>query len=237
MSTRLLVFFCLSATVCTAQSSSDTLFLVSAKQNAIKNYEKFITSQSRLYLGSEYRMYQPTENEFPYFEVNDWSDATIVSSGEQYDNVSLMYDIQNDKVIIENYLTNKEMELVNEKVDRFSFRDHQFVHLYKNSRSGLKDGFYELAYDGKTKFYIKHEKFIQKKIRDRKIYNYFDEKESYYILKGGIYTSVKSKKSILLLLGDRSLDLKEYISKNKIHFKNHKMAISQIVMFYDTPKN
>src|SRR5712672_2877441 len=106
---KLLAFLLLIASVSFAQPASrDTAFVASAKQNTKDLYSHFITSQSQLYRGSDYHKYVPTEDEHPYFMLDDWKEGTIAYDGEYYENVPLLYDMFKDKVIIENYGSNNE---------------------------------------------------------------------------------------------------------------------------------
>ena len=216
----------------------DTTVLAQAKEDTKKIYFQSIRGQSRLYNGSDHIMYQSKEDEHPYFPMDDWTFGTIVYDASFYENVPLMYDISQDKVLTEHVLNGSVMELVGKKIERFTMQAQVFVRLGKDASDKINEGFYEMLYSGLSKVYAKHEKVKQEFIRDQEIFARFDAKTRYFIFKNETYFPVQSKSSVLRVFDDRKQDVKKFISKNSLSFKtNRGKAIAQIAAFYDSQKN
>lgn len=237
MITRHLSFLCyfFMTAHCFAQyAKPDTTFLSSAKKHQEKLYDKFIYGQSRLYNGSEHRDYLSRNDEHPYFGVDDWAYGYILYDDELYENVPMFYDLSRDKVISEHILNGAKLELVTEKIRRFSMDGHTFVRLLKNETQKISEGFYDLLYDGATKVYVRREKLLQQKIESNEIISRFEERNRIFILKNEIYFPVKKKGSVLEVFRDRKQDLKSFLKKNKIKFKaGRETAIVRLAEFYD----
>lgn len=216
-------------------SKPDTAFLSSAREYEVTLYNQFIHGQSRLYNGSEYRDFFSKNDEHPYFGVDDWTYGDIVYDEELYKNIPLFYDIYHDKVITEHLLNGAKLELISEKVQRFSFSGHTFVRLERDEAKVIGEGFYDRLYDGPTKVYCRREKQLQHKIESNDIIARFDEKTRIYILRNGTYFPVKKKGSVLDVLSDRKQELKSFLKKNKISFKtDRERAIARLAEHYDS---
>ncbi|HKZ37214.1 MAG TPA: hypothetical protein VJ184_06165 [Chryseolinea sp.] len=216
----------------------DTTVLAKAKENTKKIYFQSIKGQSRLYNGSDHIMYQSKEDEHPYFPLDDWTSGTIVYDANFYENVPLMYDISQDKVLTEHVLNGSVMELVGKKIERFTMQGQVFVRLGKDDGDKINEGFYEMLYPGLSKVYAKHEKVRQEYIVTHELFARFDAKTKYFIFKDGTYFPVQSKSSVVRVFGDRKQDVKRFIAKNSLSFNaNRGKAIAQIAAFYDSQKN
>jgi hypothetical protein len=218
------------------ESKPDTSFLALSKKQAIKRYTTAMANQSRLYNGSDYVYYLSKNEEHPYYQVDDWSNGSIVYWGEIYENIPLMYDLSIDHVITEHNRGNL-IKLLSEKVQSFTLVGHTFIRLYPDEKNKISEGFYDRLYDGKLKVYGKYGKVYAETLEARTIIPRFDESTRYYIVKDGIFNVVRSKRSALNVLADRKPEIKAFLRKNKLHFKlNREKAIIQMAEYYDTLK-
>jgi hypothetical protein len=216
----------------------DTSFLTSAKSHQLALYNRYIHGQSRLYNGSEYRDFLSKNDEHPYFGVDDWVFGDILYDEELYQNTPLFYDIYRDKVISEHLLNGSKLELISEKVARFSLSGHTFVRLQADDAKIISSGFYDLLYDGDIKVYCRREKLLQRKIESQDILESFDERNRIFIFKDGVYNPVRKKGSVLDVLDDRRQELKSYLNDNKITYKaDREKAIVQLARHYDSQNN
>lgn len=230
MNRPLLFLILLSGAVKAQSFKSDSSFLADAKKNAVSVYNKSISEQSGLFNGKAYVEYQQQADENPYF-VDEWIDGTIVYDGEQYEDVPLLYDLSKDMVITDHKYSTTKIQLTTEKIDQFTLDKHLFVQL-KNQKIAI--GFYELAYNGDSKVYIRRQKTLQSRTARNSIERYFLEKTSIYIKKEGVYYSVKSKGSVLKVFDDRKSELKKFIREHHLQFdSNRAKSIGQIAEFYD----
>lgn len=223
-----LISFC--GYIAVGQSSNDSSFVADASKNAIALYSKSTGPQSHIYNGNSYIEYSQQEEEHPYF-INEWIDGTITYEGQYYENIPLLYDINNDKIITDHQYGINKIQLINSKVSNFTIQQHHFTNL-KNE--GNPAGFYEVLYDGNTKAYVQWRKSLQETVTNQSIERRFDYKSIYYIRKGGKMYSVKNKKSVINLLADKKSEIKKFIRSNNINFKaDRSKALSQVVQFYD----
>jgi hypothetical protein len=213
----------------------DTAFLTSARTHQLALYNRYIFGQSRLYNGSEYRDFFSKNDEHPFFGVDDWAFGDILYDDEYYKDIPLFYDIYHDKVITEHILNGSKLELISEKVARFSFAGHNFVRLQEDEAKAISTGFYDLLYDGDTKVYCRREKLLRRKVESHDILETFDERNRIFILKSGIYYPVRKKRSVLDVLEDKKSELKSYMKDNTIAFKaDREKAIVQLAKHYDS---
>lgn len=238
MDTRYLFTLCsvLIASQCIGQAvNTDTAFLTMAKKNQEELYNRFIHGQSRLYNGSEYRDYLSRNDEHPYYGVDDWSYGDIVYDDELYRNIPMFYDLSRDKVISEHLLNGAKLELVTEKISRFSMGGHTFVRLQKDKNNIISTGFYDQLYNGQSKVYARREKMLQQRVESNDIIALFEERNRLLILKDERYFPVKKKGTVLAVFGDRKQEVKSFINKNKIRFKSSRETdIVRVAEYYDS---
>ncbi len=224
----------LSSSFCYCQVTQvDTAFLAQAKKKSIVLYTSIIQHQSRLYNGNDYVIYFPRDEEHPYYKNDDWGNGSVSYWGELYENIPLLFDLAVDQIITEHNRGNP-IKLLAEKVQGFVIWDHTFVRLYPDDKNRISAGFYDQLYSGKSKVYAKYSKKYSEKL-DTKVIPRFDESVRYYLVKDGVFTVVKSKGSVLKVLSDHKSEVKNFIRKNRIAFKdNRDQALVRVTQFYDT---
>jgi hypothetical protein len=216
------------------ETKPDTTFLSLARKQSVSRYAAATQNQSRLYNGSDYVYYIPKDEEHPYFKSDDWSPGSIVYWDEPYENVSILYDLTIDHVIIEHNRGNP-IKLLSEKVTSFTIANHTFVRLQRDEKNKIPDGFYDRLYSGKSKVYGKYAKFYEEALESRTVVPRFDETYRYYVVRDGIFHMVKTKKSLLEVFGDRKQEIKAFLRKNHIrHNDNREKSIVRVAEFYDT---
>lgn len=228
-----LLFFSLSLTY---GQVNDTTFLKMAVENAAKLYASSIQGQTNLYTGSQYKEPNQADDQHPFFGSDDWVYGTITFDGEHYENIPMLYDITEDKLITENYYNAAEIVLFSEKVDDFRIDNHIFLHISKETANNSlpKSGFYELLYKGTTKLLARRQKELTEKIESSTILTQYEIKDRYFVYKNGMYFPVRTKRSILNVLANQKQALRKFIAKNKIRFKgNQELALMRIASQYD----
>lgn len=202
-------------------------------------YHQFTDKQSRLYNGPEHIPYSPALEGHAYFLDKLLHKGTVLYDGMIYNNVPMQYDLIKDNLVIAHFDGFFRMNLVTEKVKEFSFNGHQYVRLEKDSVNGLPfaTGFYDRLYAGKTTVLAKRTKRIEETVTDRVIQK-VTEKDFYYIYNGKEYLHVRSFKSLLSNVKDRSKEVRQYLRKNKIRYrKERENAIVKAIAYYDSLKN
>ncbi len=225
-----LLFITLSVVAYAQNTSSDSAFLSVAANNALASYTKLFQLYNPLYSGSEYIKYTSPGKEHPYFLVNDFTLERIHYNGFEYQDVEILYDLHNDDVIL---FGGKMIKLIPERIDYFTRQGHLIVRI---DQPGLPKGFYDLLYDGEIKVLVKRSKllFVEKRT-DKEIIQEFKEQNKYYIFKSGVYYSVKSKKSVLQLYGDKKQEIKQYLRQNNILFNQEREeAMVKMTQYYSS---
>lgn len=222
-------------TVFAQHNSADTLFIRSAINYARKLNDEVTYREWGLYTGSHYLARATPDETFPFFLTSSLSKGEIIYQGERYD-VLLLYDAHRDKLIIQHY-EGVLIELVSQNVSAFNFNGHKFKHFSNSAGKKNQVGFYEILYDGETKFLAKRVK-VSKEIVERGVVKInYSQRDIFFILKGDSFYKVQSKKSVLSVLLDQEQNLKKYIRGSDIHFNHHREeAIRNILQFYDSQK-
>jgi len=221
-----------------SQSKADTAFVAASIANAKKVYQEFIQGNAHLYNGTEHRTYQSVNEEHPYFISDDWVVGSIVYDNELNENVPVMYDIWNDKVVIDHFSSRNKIELVSKKISEFSLHGHIFVALKPDSAKEIQEGFYDQLYSGKIKVYARRTKQYEERIEANVLIPSFAEKNKYFFLKDGKYLPVNSKAAALDALNDKRKILKQHLSKSRIRYKKEKEKwLVTLAGYYDTLKD
>lgn len=232
----LLVF---SLTVFSQHAETDTLILSKAVAKAKTIYTNSIASNSHLLNGTQYKetIIHNYDIGYPYFLTDDWIDsASIDYDGQVYQNISLMYDIVRDKIILDHPFSHFSIQLINEKIKSFKLTSHTFVFLKEDSSqtATIRAGFYDLLYNGTVKLYARRKKEINSIVEAPLVKTEFVDKNQFFVYKNGNYFPVKTRSSILKLFSDRKSPLRKYIKKEKLNFhKDRDVALTKSVKFYD----
>ena len=222
---------------CHAQQATDTSFIATASANAVKKYSEFIQGQTGLYSGTEYKTPDRTNEQHPFFGEFDWQEGEVFYNGEFYDNITLLYDLTSDNVIIEHYYNGQEIMLIKAKVEKFRILENHFVNLNGSSLlPGLSDpGFYRLVYDGPTRLLARHKKQIEEKIETNRVEVYFTPRTRYFVLKDGAYTRVSKKKDFFRLFPDQKQALRSFLAEKKIRItKKNPEALALLAKHFDS---
>ena len=224
-------------TLCAQDSSSAQL----STSNAIAFYDKYIGEGSHLFNGSEHAPYDFRIKGDPYFVSNLFQPGYISYDSVFFRQVNMAYDIVRDEVTTNRFGINFRMKLVSEKIAYFSLFNHFFVRIVEDSanKSLITTGFYDRLYDGKIKLFVKRQKKIKETVTaDEGDKLWFEENDLYFIYKNLKYYSIKSKKDLFDFFKDRKKDLRIYLRKNKIKFKNDpEITILKSIEYYDQLKN
>jgi hypothetical protein len=218
------------------QAGQDTTFLASAVKKTIAAYQNGIGAQARLYNGSKYAEPEHTFEQHPYFLSIDWLPGDIVYDGESFENVSLMLDLNSGQLITEHYSNGQSLQLVQEKVHSFRIAGHLFENIENDSvgNSLPGSGYYEILYGGKTSVAVKRQKLLHEEIENASIEITFEEKNRYYIFKDSVFNQIKSKASLIKLLGDKKQQIKKLLRQKKLRMRDNREVIyKSVAEYYD----
>lgn len=221
------------------KQSADTSILLQQKKEAIQLYYNSLDIQSGLYNGSEYIIYAHLlKNDHPYLDTAKLTTGSVFYDGMQYQNVPMLYDIVKDELIAQHYNKVFYIQLVKSKIDEFNILNRKFIHLGKDStrKGNVKDGFYEVLYDGNIKLYAKRIKTIQEFIPDMQIERRVFASNRYFIYKDDVFHEVFNQSSVTKVLGDKKAILNQALRKQHIKFrKQRETAMKLMLQQYENP--
>lgn len=205
-------------------------------KNALVVYNASLANQLRLYNGKEYKEYQYSfELGQPFFFHSDWSKGTVMYDGGFYKDVSILYNIVTDQLIIQNHHNFSKIQLIKDKVASFSLLGHSFINIPRDSllSTNLKPGYYDILSTGNITLLARRTKNIQETVRqtvEHKIYG----KDHFYVKKNNNYVPIQTKKSFLELFPDKKKEIQQYIRKNKLRFrKDQENVMFKVVAYYN----
>jgi hypothetical protein len=226
----------ISVAACAQDSATESRIIKEAQDNAVASYYKFTDKRARLYNGVEHVGYLYTIKGFAYYLTDQWVKGSVVYDGLAFEQVPMMYDAYRDKVIVLHF-NGYRLTLLSEKVTGFDLHGHHFVrHSYDSlAKSSLPTGFYDYLYQGKkTTVLARRLKLLDEKLTDR-VEQEFLPSTNYTIYKDSIYHSCNSRRALLHTFGNRMKDVRRYLRKNKIKYKqDRENTIIQAAKYYDT---
>ncbi len=222
-----------------AQNNSDTAFVATAKNYALNLHEAALGTQSRLYNGSRYLDPVYSYEQHPFFESEDWLMGSASYDGEVFKNIPLMYDLLNQVLVAEHAPSGHAIRLINEKLVYFTVEDHYFERIENESvqNSLPATGFYEVLYDGESRFIARRQKFKREDVESREIVVSYESRDRYYIFRNGIYFPMRNKWSLFKIMSDKKQELKRFFKQEGIRYSaNQEQALKAAAEYYDRSK-
>lgn len=223
-----------------SQDLSDSLFVAKILQFTDTTYSSLSGTKSPIYNGRRYSPYGKfTDNGHVYFLNNKYAQGSIVYDGYTYRNVSIMYDLVRDQLILLHFDNVTGITVISQHVDSFTMNSHPFVNIRANDSrmdiAGLKQGYYDLLYKGKIDLLAKRVKTVNEKVTQTMVESSVSQEDRYYLFSDSVYTEIKSKKDLLKLLRSTRGQNLQFIKANHLNFKRDKEnALIELVKFHDS---
>jgi hypothetical protein len=205
-------------------------------------YSEKIAAPKELINGKEYEPYYTRSKIKPLLYPGKARTASIITKTRRYNNLTLQYDTFLDEVVYTdtsrtlNYRF-PQIALNKDIIEGFNlyFQDDSLIFRYfrspEYSDKNLKEGFYEIAYTGKSSYVIKHESTFY----EREGLNEYKYSPKNYISIGNKFYKIKTKRSLLHLFNDKTAEVKSFIHSSRIRMRQaDKSQIAAIVRFYDS---
>jgi len=227
-------------------NSSDNTNLSTLTDSQIQyikdTYFAKIEVPNELINGKEYESYYIRSTSKPLLFRDKKRTASLFTRTRQYKNISLEYDTFHDELIF----TDKsrtlddrfpQISLNKDIIEGFNlyFEDDSLIFRYLRlpecSKLNLKEGFYEIAYQGGSKFFIKHKSSYYQK-EGLQEYKYYHE---FYVSNGDIFFKIKSRRSLLKLFGEKAGIMKKYMHESHIRMRQaDRNQLAEILKHYDS---
>jgi hypothetical protein len=221
--------------ICFGQLADSSLSVKNITKLPVQQYREATDISQNLYNGRIYYVYDARQDEHQFFESRKWIKGSLYYDGQSYDSVQMLYDIVRDEVVIKHF-NGDNLLIQPAKVRYFSLLGHRYERMTSGIEiePGMRTGFYDLLYNGKTKAIVRRTKQRQEKIVDKRVITLFPQKDFYFIFKDGHYHQVHSKKAVFALFPENQKVLKRAFRDSKIRFrKDRENAIARIVALND----
>ena len=237
----LCAFFARNAWAQTAPGDS------SSQQNALNNavtlYNTSIGIQAPIYTGPEYYFYDPhIKGNGYYMDINGFTKGSVYYDGTLYNNISMLYDINNDDLVVLYPSRVSKFIAIKERVKTFDYLGGHFINLNADTLApggDVKSGYYRQLYNGKSEVLGKYSKTIQTTTSNTNgVENYFSFSKDFYIKKNNVYHSAGSKGAVLDIFKDRKKEIRKFISANDLDFHaNPEESLVKVATYYDHISN
>jgi hypothetical protein len=192
--------------------------------------------------GKEYESYYTRSKSKPLLFPDRKRTAKLITRTRRYNNLTLQYDTFLDEVVYTdtsqtiNYRF-PQIALNKDILEGFNlyFDDDSLIFKYcrqaECTKNNLKEGFYENAYTGKSRLFIKHTSsfFVRDGMNE---YKYSADK---YVSTGDGFSRVKSKRELLKTLVNKSAEIKKYLHMTRIRIRQaDKSQFVEILKYYDS---
>ena len=217
-----LLLFCLSIfnTALAQDVIVDSQTQLLSQSYPVKLYFNAMGENAHIYNGYEYMTPDRNIKGTPYF-TDAVTQSSLYYDDGYYQNVPIQYDMVRDLVVINRLDQNFRISLISAKLAAFTLKNHDFVHINKDSLQGidLSTGFYDRIYAGKSTVLVKRKKYIQEVMEYTTTTQTYIDDTRYYIKYEGNYVEIKNKSAVLKLFGNKKSEIKSYLRKNKLDFK------------------
>lgn len=217
---------------------------VSQKDYLSRVYFETVPAPNELINGKEYFRYYLHSETTPLLFSGEVINATLKIKNREYQNIGIQYDTYLDELIYTDTtrMINNVYPLIalnKDIIEGFVFvirgdsMNFRYLQFQQNLANDMKDGFYEIVYDGNSKFIIKHKSDIY----HRDALNEYKYSPEAYIMTGESFKKVKNNQTLLRMCGEWSGVMKEFLKKSRIRIRSiDKKQITKVLVYLDTLK-
>lgn len=179
-----------------------------------------------LYNGTEFTdLYLNTDGSFRYFNGFDYSKATINYNGQYFVNVSMRYDLLEDKLLVrsDDNLSIFNIELIPEFVESFSLYGRNFVRLDDTNLNLAGNKFFQVAFRGTNlELYLKLAKRKKEKTKRKAVEYKFTDDNFFLVKKDGKYSMLSSIRDFKKVLPEKEEEIKEFYKVYRSLYKSNR---------------
>ena len=208
-------------------------------QNMV-DYRMFIDSaqtHSILYRGEFPPSYEKkgVHDRSTYFAYSvNFEKGNVIFRGKRYSDIYLNLDAHTDELYLREPVGGTYLLANKDLVDYFSVGSHKFIHYRQTKNSLLKNGYYEILYEGDAKLYKK----IWKEYREEAVRHFiqgsFILSERFYLWRDNNWHAVDKKSDLLKLYAEQKILINNLLKTKKINFKRDKeYALIEILTYLD----
>lgn len=232
------IFGCSLLIVLSIKTSFAQVTTEDALQELVNYTNSEYGSDDRLVTGRIYYPTHPLALGHPYFLKEDWLNAILYIKGNEFDNVEIKYNIEDDRIILKRKYEKGLIEpllLINSYIDSLIILDRLFL----NSlliEPDKKSGFIELVYRGKLTSFLKHINSYKDELSPHVMHGkYRDPKTVVYIHNGKALRHIKRKKEFLEFFPGNEKKVTKFMKTKNINIKKaNKDQLLKLMKYCDT---
>jgi hypothetical protein len=172
-----------------------------------------------LHVGTEYVKVFGPENGTPFFPAQS-NNGSILYHGNLYEGIELLYDCEDDVVVIRDLQGQLKLRLVREKLEAFEVDGRRFVKLRLLSPEGE---FYEDLYMGRRRLLVQWQK---KKASDQRASNEYALRRSLFVLDGGRIVPLDRTSDLFEMIPGKKNEARRMYREKRLNFKKGPEAAS-----------
>jgi len=201
-----------------------------------------VEAPKELVNGKEYEPYYTRSKFKPLLSFGKDRTASIKTKTRNFTNITLQYDTFLDELIYTDTSRTinfrfPQISLNKDNIEGFNLYFEDDILTFKYFRysdypgGDLPEGFYEVVYEGESKYLIKHVSYVY----ERDGINEYNYKPANYISIGERYFRISKRKDLLTLFGEKSGAVREFLHSNRIRVKSAgKKQIVSVLKYYDS---
>lgn len=175
----------------------------------------------------------------PYLNEYFLPGTIELSNGEVLENVSIRYNVYKDVIEIDSEGEIREINKPN-VVRSVTFNDRTFIYnpyLIKNAMK--KNGYFEVLVEGPLTLYARRTNDLKMETRNSNFSkngigaSYFDLQINYYVETSNKTVFSLSKKKLLDQISSHKSEMKTYIKKRKLDFKDE-LSVKRLIKYYNS---
>jgi len=182
-----------------------------------------LKDNSLLYNGTEYVKQFSSVNGDPFFPATR-NFGGVLYYGNWYKDTELLYDCQDDVVIVRDLQGSMKLQLIKEKLDEFVIDGHHFIKLRLVNARGE---FYEQIYKGKRMLLVQWRKVP---VTDNSKTDEYVLRKTVFVLQDGKVTTLDRASDLYTLDKTHQRDLKKIYHESGYSFKKDPIRASQAVI-------
>ncbi|MBF4514909.1 hypothetical protein IRZ71_01045 [Flavobacterium sp. ANB] len=197
-----------------------------------------------LYNGPRHiNFYRTFDKSHSYYISEDYSNGNLNYQGQNYYNLNLKYDVNNDLLVLKSvgeyeYLG---INLIKEKTAYFTLQNKKFINIEINNpeHPAYMTGYYqEIVFSKNNTLYIKHHKRREKVIDAQKISDgsnanssdRFKEKNEFILKYKNEYYKIGSKSDVIKIFPEYKGQIKKYYNNNsQLEESDNKLFIENLI--------
>ena len=194
-------------------------------------------TDQQLVNGRIYTPKRPKATHHPYFLQEDWISGKLFWRGQQFSNVLLKYNIEDNQLLLKQQLQDGySVQIILDEVfvDSFEINNHLFIP--RQNALGFSDdrpGYVESIHYKGFKAYRQHQKVFIASYSDRHPHGkYSNSLHDFFFYQNQQLHKINSNKAFATLFGTKKQALKKYLRQQKIKLKTDRPEVLTELLKY-----